>query len=139
MADEIKITSEVELQDGVKEGTETENKKVGKSKTKEKVAETLKKVGKTDDAVGEVGGEEEEVEEKDIDLFSESAMFNAYSICHNVQVGRSDWDSLHQQFQMFRISCTSGDTDGREWSRKRRRRRRNFKPSCVGVLCGFSL
>ena len=90
MADEIKITSEVELQDGVKEGTETENKKVGKSKTKEKVAETLKKVGKTDDAVGEVGGEEEEVEEKDIDLFSESAMFNAYSICHNVQVGRSD-------------------------------------------------
>ena len=53
MADEIKITSEVELQDGVKEGTETENKKVGKSKTKEKVAETLKKVGKTDEAVGD--------------------------------------------------------------------------------------
>jgi len=84
MADEIKITSEVELQDGVKEGTETENKKVGKSKTKEKVAETLKKVGKTDDAAGEVD-EEEEVEEKDIDLFSETAMYNAYSICHNVQ------------------------------------------------------
>ena len=107
MADEIKITSEVELQDAVKEGTETENKKVGKSKTKEKVAETLKKVGKTDDAVGEVGSEEEEVEEKDIDLFSESAMFNAYSICHNVQVGRFDWDSLPaistvQDFMYFR-------------------------------------
>ena len=85
MADEIKITSEVELQDGVKEGTETENKKVGKSKTKEKVAETLKKVGKTETADGEVD-EEEEVEEKDIDLFSESAMYNAYSICHNIQV-----------------------------------------------------
>ena len=83
MADEIK--SEVELQDGVKEGTETENKKVGKSKTKEKVAETLKKVGKTETADGEVD-EEEEVEEKDIDLFSESAMYNAYSICHNIQV-----------------------------------------------------
>ena len=85
MADEIKITREVELQDGVKEGTETENKKVGKSKTKEKVAETLKKVGKTETADGEVE-EEEEVEEKDIDLFSESAMYNAYSICHNIQV-----------------------------------------------------
>ena len=85
MADEIK--SEVELQDGAKEETETEKKKKGgKSKTKEKVAETLKKVGKADDAGGEVE-EAEEVQEKDIDLFSESAMFNAYSICHNVQVG----------------------------------------------------
>ena len=108
MADEIKITSEVELQDAIKEGTETENKKVGKSKTKEKVAETLKKVGKTDEAVGEVGVEEEVVEEeKDIDLFSESAMFNAYSICHNVQVDWSDWDSLPamstvQDFMYFR-------------------------------------
>ena len=84
MADEIEITSEVELQDGIKEETETESKKGGKSKSKEKVAETLKKVGKAEEVVGEV--EEEEVQEKDIDLFSESAMFNAYSICHNVQV-----------------------------------------------------
>ena len=84
MADEIK--SEVELQDGVKEETVTDKKKGGKSKTKEKVAETLKKVGKADDAGGEVE-EAEEVQEKDIDLFSESAMYNAYSICHNVQVG----------------------------------------------------
>ena len=83
MADEIEITSEVELQDGIKE--ETESKKGGKSKSKEKVAETLKKVGKAEEVVGEVV-EEEEVQEKDIDLFSESAMFNAYSICHNVQV-----------------------------------------------------
>ena len=82
MADEIEITSEVELQDGIKEETETESKKGGKSKSKEKVAETLKKVGKAEEVV-----EEEEVQEKDIDLFSESAMFNAYSICHNVQVG----------------------------------------------------
>ena len=86
MADEIEITSEVELQDGIKEETETESKKGGKSKSKEKVAETLKKVGKAEEVVGEVV-EEEEVQEKDIDLFSESAMFNAYSICHNVQVG----------------------------------------------------
>ena len=86
MADEIEITSEVELQDGIKEETETESKKGGKSKSKEKVAETLKKVGKAEEVVGEVV-EEEEVKEKDIDLFSESAMFNAYSICHNVQVG----------------------------------------------------
>ena len=86
MADEIEITSEVELQDGIKEETGTESKKGGKSKSKEKVAETLKKVGKAEEVVGEVV-EEEEVQEKDIDLFSESAMFNAYSICHNVQVG----------------------------------------------------
>ena len=86
MADEIEITSEVELQDGIKEETETESNKGGKSKSKEKVAETLKKVGKAEEVVGEVV-EEEEVQEKDIDLFSESAMFNAYSICHNVQVG----------------------------------------------------
>ena len=86
MADEIEITSEVELQDGIKEETEAESKKGGKSKSKEKVAETLKKVGKAEEVVGEVV-EEEEVQEKDIDLFSESAMFNAYSICHNVQVG----------------------------------------------------
>ena len=86
MADEIEITSEVELQDGIKEETETESKKGGKSKSKEKVAETLKKVGKAEEVVGEVVEEEEEVQEKDIDLFSESAMFNAYSICHNVQV-----------------------------------------------------
>ena len=86
MADEIEITSEGELQDGIKEETETESKKGGKSKSKEKVAETLKKVGKAEEVVGEVV-EEEEVQEKDIDLFSESAMFNAYSICHNVQVG----------------------------------------------------
>ena len=114
MADEIKITSEVELQDGVKEGTETENKKVGKNKTKEKVAETLKKVGKTDDAAGEVD-EEEEVEEKDIDLFSETAMYNAYSICHNVQVCLCDSNFLYKQFHLFRTSCTSGAIDGREW------------------------
>ena len=86
MADEIEITSEVELQDGIKEETEAESKKGGKSKSKEKVAETLKKVGKAEEVVGEVV-DEEEVQEKDIDLFSESAMFNAYSICHNVQVG----------------------------------------------------
>ena len=86
MADEIEITSEVELQDGIKEETESESKKGWKSKSKEKVAETLKKVGKAEEVVGEVV-EEEEVQEKDIDLFSESAMFNAYSICHNVQVG----------------------------------------------------
>ena len=111
MADEVKITSEVELQDGVKEGAETENKKVKKvdeSKSKEKVAETLKKVGKADDEVGELAtGEEEEVEEKDIDLFSESAMYNAYSICHNVQVCSSDLDYLPkistiQDFMYFR-------------------------------------
>ena len=108
MADEIK--SEVELQDGAEEETETEKKKKGgKSKTKEKVAETLKKVGKADDAGGEVE-EAEEVQEKDIDLFSESAMYNAYSICHNVQVGVI----RTQQLQLFRISCTSGAIVGRE-------------------------
>ena len=114
MADEIK--SEVELQDGAKEETETEKKKKGgKSKSKEKVAETLKKVGKADDAGGEVE-EAEEVQEKDIDLFSESAMYNAYSICHNVQVGviqTLPW--IFQQFYLFRISCTSGAIVGREW------------------------
>lgn len=50
-----------------------------------KVAETLKKVAKAEEVVSKVE-EEEEVEEKDIDLFSESAMYNAYGICHNVQV-----------------------------------------------------
>ena len=110
MADEIK--SEVELQDGAKEETETEKKKGGKSKSKEKVAETLKKVGKANNAAGgEVEEESEEVQEKDIDLFSESAMYNAYSICHNVQVGGIQT----QQFQLFRISCTSGAIVGREW------------------------
>ena len=48
------------------------------------MAETLKKVAKAEEVVSKV--EEEEVEEKDIDLFSESAMYNAYGICHNVQV-----------------------------------------------------
>ena len=49
------------------------------------MAETLKKVAKAEEVVSKVE-EEEEVEEKDIDLFSESAMYNAYGICHNVQV-----------------------------------------------------
>ena len=45
------------------------------------MAETLKKVAKGEEVVSKV-----EEEEKDIDLFSESAMYNAYGICHNIQV-----------------------------------------------------
>ena len=114
MTDEVKITSEVEgqqhreehykegVQDNLKEAVASEKKKVGKDKSKQKVnfpirslflsrflifqvAETLKKVAKSEEVVSKVE-EEEEVEEKDIDLFSESAMYNAYGICHNVQV-----------------------------------------------------
>ena len=111
MADEVKITSEVEgqqhreehykegVQGNLKEPVASEKKKVGKDKSKQKVnflikslfvmifkvAETLKKVAKAEEVVSKVE-EEEEVEEKDIDLFSESAMYNAYGICHNVQV-----------------------------------------------------
>ena len=113
MADEVKITSEMEgqqqreehykegVQDNLKEAGASEKKKVGKDKSKQKVnfpvkslfvmisnfqvAETLKKVAKSEEVVSKVE-EEEEVEEKDIDLFSESAMYNAYGICHNVQV-----------------------------------------------------
>ena len=57
--------------------TNGEEKTIGKAK----VEETLKQVTKSEDNI-----DNGEVKEEDIDLFSDTAMNNAYSICHNIQV-----------------------------------------------------
>ena len=46
----------------------------------------------------------EAVPVEDIDLFSEAAMLNAYTICHNIQVEMSNIDKLSSQVSILQTS-----------------------------------
>ena len=82
--DKEDVVTEVESQNEKEAKTEenaAENKVEEKTTAKAKVEETLKQVTKSEDNI-----DDGEVKEEDIDLFSDTAMNNAYSICHNIQV-----------------------------------------------------
>ena len=64
-----------------------------------------------------------------VDVFSEPAMSNALSICHNIQVGAGVGGKVKIVLLILRTSCFSGAINGKlkEGRRSQRRRRKRRK------------